>query len=171
MKALIAAVACVVAVGVVASADKSVSFGFVCAKAGLPADVKPVVAVLVAKHAADGVRAWGDRAVALSLRRGSAPTYFVPLSCGATGNCTWAIVAGSPARSLGVASAAVIMTSVGSREWPLILMFTTSGAGAVEAESLTFSGDGYRHMKQANVEPALAVALMRCLDNESCCAK
>ena len=41
----------------------------------------------------DGAKSWRDRAVALRLRRGDAPTYFVPLACGSSGGCAWGIVA------------------------------------------------------------------------------
>jgi hypothetical protein len=157
---------------VLTGAGKSTSFGFVCAKPGFPPEFKPIVAELMAKHKDDGVRAWGDRAVSVRLRHGAAASYFVPLACGATGNCTWAIVTGSPARSLGVGSAAVIMTKADSREWPSIFMFTTSGAGSGEIAALSFSGDSYRQTNVSKLGPAGLGILGDCLlDNESCCPK
>src|SRR5262245_34458859 len=82
-RTVIAAVVWLAMVGVVTGSSKVASFGFVCAKPGLPPGIKPIVAELMVKHHEDGTHAWGDRAVSLQLRRGSSPTYFVPLSCGA----------------------------------------------------------------------------------------
>ncbi|HEV8487412.1 MAG TPA: hypothetical protein VGV87_27945 [Blastocatellia bacterium] len=45
---------------------------------------------------------WGDRAFSYDLNGDQAPEYFVPLQCGATGNCEWAVFALKPTRVLGV---------------------------------------------------------------------
>src|SRR5262245_30247432 len=61
---------------------------FVCATTAVPAVLKPLVAELVAKHRDSGVAVWGDRAAVVRVGRTPSDRYFVPLSCGATGNCT-----------------------------------------------------------------------------------
>lgn len=46
---------------------------------------------------------WGDRTYAYDLNGDGAKEYFVPLFCGGTGNCKWAILSVNPARLLGTA--------------------------------------------------------------------
>src|SRR5262245_57818575 len=145
---LLAAFVYLLAAGSTVAAGKWTPLGFVCAKPGLPPDVRRIVAELMAKQQTEGLERWGDRAVPLQLRRDSSLAYFVPLSC-ASGNCTWAIVGGSPARTLGIASAAFISTEIGGSEWPDIILFTKSSEGVGQAEVLTFSGDGYQSSKRA----------------------
>ena len=157
--------------GSVSPASDVVTFGFVCAdpKVTWPAGVKQVVSDLMAKHGDDGVAKWGDRAVPVRLRRADALSYFVPVSCGATGNCTWAIVASSPARSLGTATGAVIFVKTGGREWPSVNAFSTMGAGQGAIETLEFSSDAYHHKKTVGVDPSLVGTIAGCLDNRACC--
>jgi hypothetical protein len=169
---LVATVVTLMTIVVSASPSGAVAtFGFTCAnpKASLPAGVKQVVSELMVKYRDEGVAKWGDRAMSLRLRRSDGPTYFVPLSCGATGNCTWAMVASSPARSIGVVIGALIFVKAGGSEWPAINAFTTSGAGEGTIETLEFSSDGYHPKKSVPVEPGLVGTLGRCLDNQSCC--
>ncbi len=47
---------------------------------------------------------WGDRAYAYDLNGDGVKEYFVPLDCGATGNCNWGIFALNPTRLLGIVS-------------------------------------------------------------------
>src|SRR5262245_3185294 len=74
---------------VASSAAKTATFGFKCASTTvvLPPTVKQVVSGLLAKGGDERVTTYGDRAVALRLRRGSEITYFVPLSCNGRGSC------------------------------------------------------------------------------------
>ena len=125
----------------------------------------------MAKHRDEGVANWGDRAVTVPLRRDGVPTYFVPLSCGATGNCTWGIIAKSPVRSLGVVNGAIIFVSTRSREWPDVSVLSTAGAGDATMETLKFVGDGYQRSKLVKVDPGLAQKLGGCIDDESCCPR
>lgn len=47
---------------------------------------------------------YGDRAYGYDLNGDGTAEYFVPLYCGATGNCFWAILSRNPSRLLGVVS-------------------------------------------------------------------
>ena len=45
---------------------------------------------------------WGDRAFAYDLNGDGVKELFVPLDCGATGNCNWGVFGTKPARLLGI---------------------------------------------------------------------
>jgi hypothetical protein len=159
-----------------AAAGKMARFGFKCARpeAVLPPGVKKVVTGLVANAGDARVVTYGDRAVTLRLRRGSEITYFVPLSCDGSGNCKWAIVAPSPARSLGVVGGRVFMVKTGGSEWPEVQAFSVTRADQSEmpkgsTETLEFKGDGYHRKSLAAVDPGLVGTLSSCLEDKSCC--
>lgn len=172
----------VIAVGLVAgfgsmasSAGKVVTFGFTCAspRTALPPAVKQVVSGLGAKGG-DRVVTYGDRAVSLRLRRGSEMTYFVPLSCDGWGNCDWAIVVPSPARSLGVISGTLFNLKTGGSQWPEVYAFSTPRPGADgipkgAMETLEFKDDGYHRKELTDVDPRLVNTLAACLEDKSCC--
>src|SRR5918992_1373980 len=48
-----------------------------------------------------GAGTWGDRAFVFDLNVDRKPEYFVPLDCGATGNCTWGVFALNPTKLMG----------------------------------------------------------------------
>lgn len=78
-----------------------VRFTFECAKPSLYPKAK-LDHVVRAHLRKDWVAAWGDRAYAYDLNGDGVKEYFVPLDCGATGNCRWGIFAIKPVRLLGV---------------------------------------------------------------------
>src|SRR5882724_2293887 len=49
----------------------------------------------------DGPMAQGNRSFTIRLVEGEPLVYFVPLSCGAVGNCSWGVFTASPSRFLG----------------------------------------------------------------------
>lgn len=171
----------VIAIGLLAgpgseasSAGKVVTFGFSCASSSvvLPPAVKRVVSEIIAKGG--DVALFGDRAVGVKLRRGSEVTYFVPLSCDGQGNCTWAIVAPSPARSLGVIEGTLFMVVTGGNEWPEIHALSTKRTGPADLpagakETLEFKGDGYHRKTLAASDPRLVATFAACLEDKSCC--
>lgn len=55
-----------------------------------------------AKREITGAEAEADRAFAFDLNGDRGPEYFVPLVCGATGNCDWGVFALNPARFMGI---------------------------------------------------------------------
>jgi hypothetical protein len=77
---------------------------FVCAtqSAGPPSEFRAIVADLMREHGDRAIAKWGDRAALVQLDAKGTYEYLVPLTCGATGNCIWAVLASSPPRSLGV---------------------------------------------------------------------
>jgi hypothetical protein len=49
-----------------------------------------------------GIITWADRAFVFDLNGDHKVEYFVPLVCGATGNCTWGVFELNPAKLLGI---------------------------------------------------------------------
>ena len=76
---------------------------FDCLTTNYPKDKLDKVVRVAMKQVEDkGVMAWGDRAFGYDLNGDKRPEYFIPLECGATGNCYWGVFALNPARLLGV---------------------------------------------------------------------
>ena len=65
----------------------------------------------------------GDRAVALDINRDRKSEYFVPLKCGAVGNCDWAVFAMNPLRKLGIINAEYIYVHPGRARWPELVTY------------------------------------------------
>ena len=156
-----------------AAPARRATFSFVCATPAVsfPPKVKEVAARLASQHKSDGGKAWGDRAVALRLRKGDAPTYFVPLACGATGQCSWGIVGAAPAKSLGVVSGAVISVETAAPAWPAIQVFSSAGSGPPRVDTLHLSAGQYRPRPAERPAPEAIDRLRSCFDNASCCPR
>jgi hypothetical protein len=78
---------------------------------------------------------WSEiRAHAIDLNHDGELEYFVPLDCGATGNCTWGVFADNPARYLGSFTAWFFFVERGSRNWDRVRTYTREGgdAGTIE---------------------------------------
>lgn len=67
---------------------------------------------------------WGNRAVVLRLINKKSPFYFVPLTCGATGNCSWRLYSIKPRKYLGELSGQYFYTYANSTDWPTIVTYT-----------------------------------------------
>ena len=89
----------------------------------------------------DGPPKYGDRAFAFDLDGDGNAELFVPLTCGATGNCGWAVLSARPARLLGVISGQYVYIHHGRHRWPTII---TYGHLSVVEGSLTT----YRYHKR-----------------------
>jgi len=70
-----------------------------------------------------GVKTWADRAFVFDLNGDRKSEYFVPLVCGATGNCTWGMFASNPARLLGVVNGEYVYVHQRKGEWPTIITY------------------------------------------------
>ena len=64
-----------------------------------------------------------DRAFAFDLSRDGKPEYFVPLVCGAVGNCTWGVFALGPARLLGTVNGQYVYLHKRAGRWPHIITY------------------------------------------------
>ena len=69
------------------------------------------------------VVAEADRAFAFDLNDDRKPEYFVPLVCGATGNCDWGVFASNPARFLGIINGQYIYVHKRRGRWPDVIAY------------------------------------------------
>jgi len=83
-----------------------------------------------------GFGTWGDRAVALDLNGDHKNEYFVPLNCGATGNCAWGLFAQGPLRRLAIIRGQDIYVQTRRGHWPKLIVY--SHLSAVEGVLTTY---------------------------------
>jgi hypothetical protein len=70
-----------------------------------------------------GVKTWANRAFPFDLNGDRKSEYFVPLVCGATGNCSWGVFAPSPARLLGIVNGEYVYVHKRNGSWPTIITY------------------------------------------------
>jgi hypothetical protein len=148
-------------------------FGFVCAKANgrLSSEFGDVLAPLMAQFGGQGVAGWGDRAVSVRLSHGGSPELVVPLSCGATGSCVWAVLASSPARSLGVVSGSVIQLRREKDGWVVLATYSGYGLGTGDFTTYEYAGGSYRKVEVGKLTPSAVDTFQSCVNNEKCCPR
>ena len=95
-------------------------------------------------HSALAIKRWADRACVYDLNRDGRSEYFVPLDCGATGNCTWAVITTSPVRLLATVSAATIyvLKATDAGPWEILATYSGSGAGEGHVAEYAHNRDG-----------------------------
>ena len=93
----------------------------------------------------------GDRAVALDLNGDQKREYFVPLDCGAVGNCNWGVFAVRPLRKLGVINAEYIYVDSGRARWPELV--TYGHLSAVEGTLTKYQMRRGRYRQSSRVFP------------------
>ena len=143
---------------------------FVCARtSSLPGEFGEVVSSLLRRYGEEGVAKWGDRAVAVELGGPPGPEYLVPLSCGATGNCTWGILADHPPRSVGITGGAFVIIRPKEHGWAEIESFSSYGAGEGGWEVRGYLAGVYRRKSVAKLTPEGVGRYSPCVDNEKCC--
>lgn len=146
-----------------------IHISFVCTKQQrLPSDLHAIVFGLMSKYRDEGVANWGDRAVAVHFRDPNSEIFFVPLSCGATGNCWWGVISSSPARSYGVINGAILQLT-SEHGWPNINVFARIGAGEGTLEVFAFKAGSYRRSSFKTLMGEDADKFSECIDNISCC--
>lgn len=87
---------------------------------------------------------YGDRAFAYDLNGDGTGEYFVPLYCGATGNCYWAILGSNPTRLVGQVSGETFYLHRRMTRWARITVtshFTVSASGI---DTINFRRGRYR---------------------------
>jgi hypothetical protein len=75
-----------------------------------------------------GAGSWGDRAFVFDLDGDRKTEYFVPLDCGATGNCTWGVFALSPMKFMGLLGGQFIYVQRVKGRYPTIITYTHMSA-------------------------------------------
>lgn len=95
------------------------------------------------------VEAEADRAFAFDLNGDRRPEYFVPLVCGATGNCEWGVFALRPARFLGTVNGQYIYVHRGAGGWPEVITYGRFNAAVGSLESYGFRRGRYASLGDA----------------------
>lgn len=122
-----------------------VKFDWNCASpAAYPkARLDRIVRATMKRQGFAGVRTPGDRAFIFDLNGDRKPEYFVPLECGATGNCTWGVFGLNPARSLGLVGGQYIYLHVRAGWWPDIITYGHFSASEGHLGTYSFRKRGY----------------------------
>ena len=87
----------------------------------LKAKLSRIVEVTQRREAATGTAP--DRAFAFDLNNDGRAEYFVPLVCGATGNCDWGVFTLSPTRFLGTVNGQYIYIYKSAGRWPSVITY------------------------------------------------
>ena len=85
-----------------------------------------------------------DRAFPFDLNRDGKPEYFVPLHCGAVGNCDWGVFALSPTRFLGKVNGQYIFVHKRPGKWPAIVTYGHLSAMEGALGTYVFARGRYR---------------------------
>jgi len=118
-----------------------------------------------------GVAVWADRAWALDLGGEPGPEYLVPLDCGATGNCRWAVLASGPARLLGTVDGALIYIHAHSSGWPELTGYASMGAGDGVVTSYVYRNGRYVSKSEREVRDAAFEKFAQSYGLQSHCEK
>jgi hypothetical protein len=100
-----------------------IKFDWNCASPSVYPKSKLDRLVATALRHEDAAEGMPDRAFAFDLNRDGRAEYFVPLVCGAVGNCTWGIFALGPARFLGTVNGQYLFVHKHAGHWPGIITY------------------------------------------------
>jgi hypothetical protein len=100
-----------------------VKFDWNCASTSVYPKAKLRRIVEVAQKREDAKETAPDRAFAFDLNNDGKPEYFVPLVCGATGNCDWGVFALRPTRFLGTVNGQYIYIHKRVSRWPGVITY------------------------------------------------
>ncbi len=116
-----------------------------------------------------GSRNWADRAVLVDLNGDGTPEVFVPLSCGATCNCTWAIFQQAQPQSLGQIGACVLSIQRTTAPWATVLSYSQMSAEDGYLQPYLLDKGSYRGTKLTEVTWSEASSKLGCQSSEHCC--
>jgi len=117
-----------------------------------------------------GTRNWADRAVLADLNDDGSPEVFVPLSCGATCNCTWAVFQQAPPRLIGQMGACVLHIQPG-KPWATVLTYSQMSDEDGFLQPYSFEKDSYRGSALSEVAWSAASSKLECAKAERCCTE
>jgi len=100
-----------------------VKFDWNCATTSVYPKTKLSRLVEVAQRREDSRESAPDRAFAFDLNYDGRAEYFVPIVCGATGNCTWGVFALRPARFIGAVNGQYIYIHKRRGGWPNVITY------------------------------------------------
>jgi hypothetical protein len=147
------------------------TFTFDCAS---PDALKAAHLEAAARQALDslgdsGAKNWADRAVSADLNGDGSPELFVPLSCGATCNCTWGIFRQTPPQQLGIIGACVLHIQRISKPWATILAYSAMSEGDGFLQSYSWDKGAYRGGPLTEVKWPEASSKLDCENSGHCC--
>lgn len=102
---------------------------------------------LLRRKYADRPDVKGDSAFAFDLNGDRRPEYFVPLACGAVGNCEWGVFAMRPAKLLGVISGQYIYVHTRSGLWPDVITYGHMTAAEGTLGTYAFRRGRYAYLR------------------------
>lgn len=120
-----------------------IKFDWNCASPSVYPKAKLSRIVEVAQKREDAMGTAPDRAFAFDLNNDSRPEYFVPLVCGATGNCAWGVFALRPTRFLGTVNGQYIYIHKRAGRWPGVIMYTHLSAAEGALDTYLFRQGRY----------------------------
>jgi hypothetical protein len=93
-----------------------------------------------------GTRYYADRAFAYDLNRDGKPEYFVPLNCGATGNCSFGLFTLNPKKFLGRVGGEYVYVHVHKGGWPDLVTYSHDSAIEGGLTTYTFRRGRYKEV-------------------------
>jgi hypothetical protein len=128
---------------------KLITFDFNCARTdSFPkASLSKIVQRAIKSEDRGGPTTYGDRAFAIILQNQSAPIYFVPTVCGATGNCTWRLYAIKPLKYLGEINGQYVYTYQSSNGLPTIITYGNISASEGGLSTYVVNKGMYRRLR------------------------
>jgi len=128
------------------SAEKHVVVDFDCTSIALleQPDLRALAQQALTSLPDKDLTNWADRAFAYDLNRDGRAELLVPLSCGATGNCSWAVITTSPSRLLAVVRGGRLYFREAGNGWSNICGYSALGAGFGVVENFVVTENRYQ---------------------------
>lgn len=111
-----------------------------------------VLRSLLRRKYADRPDAEGDRAFAFDLNGDRRPEYFVPLVCGAVGNCDWGVFALNPVKLLGIINGQFVFVHARAGRWPDVITY-----GHMNAAEGALGTYGFRRGRYTDLGDSYAI--------------
>ncbi len=116
-----------------------------------------------------GVRDWADRAVSAAPDTTGTQQWFVPLTCGATCNCTWAVFRGTPPTQVGVVEGCVLQIQSAPPGSATVLAYYHRSAGDGVIATYALRDGAYHEISESALDWATAAERLDCESAETCC--
>jgi hypothetical protein len=109
--------------------QRFVTFDWNCARTdALNKRLRAIVARAIPADDRGMLGTWADRAMSIQLKQGEATVLFVPMTCGATGNCGWRLYNSKTYNYLGELGGQYIFVPRSGETWPMLVTYTHMSA-------------------------------------------